>query len=50
MKIDEAWHAKNKMPKNPTIQQRVAWHIDHSKHCKCQEIPPKIKVLIDSGK
>jgi hypothetical protein len=26
-KINSEWHAKNKMPKNPTFEQRVKWHL-----------------------
>ena len=39
MKINKEWHLKNKMPKNPTIEQRVKWHLAHEKQCKCRPIP-----------
>lgn len=44
MKINAAWHKKNLMPKNPTLEQRIKWHINHAKHCGCREIPPKLKL------
>jgi hypothetical protein len=42
MKINKEWHLKNVMPKNPTIEQRIKWHIEHARKCKCREIPPKL--------
>jgi len=30
------------MPKNPTIEQRIKWHLEHIKNCKCRPIPEKI--------
>lgn len=39
MKINKEWHLKNKMPKNPTLKQRIEWHTEHQKHCKCRPIP-----------
>lgn len=37
------WHLANKMPKNPTLEERVNWHIEHAKNCACREMPAKIK-------
>jgi hypothetical protein len=42
MKINKEWHLKNLMPKNPTIEQRIKWHIEHSHECQCRNIPPKL--------
>jgi hypothetical protein len=42
MKINAAWHAKHPMPKNPTVAQRMKWHVAHAKHCGCRPIPPKL--------
>ena len=36
-------HKKNKMPKNSTIEQRIEWHLEHQKNCKCRGIPEKLK-------
>jgi hypothetical protein len=31
------------MPKNATFEQRVAWHLEHLKHCSCRrELPKKL--------
>lgn len=40
-KINADWHLKNKMPKNAGFEQRVEWHREHQKHCKCREGFPK---------
>ena len=40
--IDREWHEKNRMPKNPTVEQRVQWHLEHGKHCACRPIPAKL--------
>jgi len=43
MKINGAWHKKNKMPKNATLVQRIKWHIEHHENCNCREIPLSIQ-------
>jgi hypothetical protein len=45
--INAEWHKKHKMPKNPTVEQRIAWHIEHQKHCKCRPIPEKLRKEIE---
>jgi hypothetical protein len=50
MKINKEWHVKNPMPKNPTLEQRINWHIEHSKNCSCREMPPVIKKEIQKRK
>jgi hypothetical protein len=42
MKINEVWHKANPMPKNPILEQRVAWHLEHREKCGCREIPDPI--------
>lgn len=45
MKLNKAWHSKHKMPKNATIDQRIAWHTEHLKHCQCRgDYPEKLKI------
>ncbi|MFI5129153.1 MAG: hypothetical protein ACHQFX_04150 [Chitinophagales bacterium] len=43
MKLNKEWHLAHPMPKNPTEEQRIEWHIEHAKHCQCRKIPPKVK-------
>jgi len=42
MNINKDWHIANKMPKNPTLDQRIAWHLAHAKHCTCRKLEGKI--------
>jgi hypothetical protein len=41
--INAVWHKSHPMPKNPTLEQRITWHIEHAKHCSCREIPAKLR-------
>ncbi len=51
MSINKEWHLANKMPINPTKEERLNWHLKHSKKCNCREMPESIKQeLINSGK
>ncbi len=36
--INAEWHARHKMPKNPTTDQRMKWHLEHARHCGCRPI------------
>ena len=47
MKLNKEWHLKNRMPKNPTLDERIQWHIEHSKNCSCREMPESIKTEIE---
>lgn len=31
------------MPRNPSLDQRIAWHVAHAKACGCRPIAGKIK-------
>jgi hypothetical protein len=37
--INAAWHRAHPMPKNPTLEQRVQWHLAHAAACSCRELP-----------
>lgn len=41
-KLNAAWHLKNKMPKNPSLDQRIEWHLAHAKNCQCRPLHGKI--------
>jgi hypothetical protein len=43
MKLNADWHKKNKMPKNPSFEQRVKWNKEHAKYCACRPISEKLK-------
>jgi len=41
-KLNREWHLSHRMPKNPTLEQRLEWHLEHAKNCKCRPITGKI--------
>lgn len=36
------WHLAHRMPKNATLEQRIAWHKEHVKNCNCRPMPRKL--------
>jgi hypothetical protein len=38
MKLNREWHKSHRMPKNPTQEQRISWHIEHTKNCSCRKM------------
>ncbi len=41
-KLNREWHLAHRMPLNATIEQRIAWHVEHSRHCACRPLPAKL--------
>ena len=47
-KINAEWHELHPMPKKPTLDQRVAWHLEHQKHCECRrDLPASIRAELE---
>jgi hypothetical protein len=42
MKVNTIWHLSHPMPKNPKVEQRMHWHLEHVQHCACRGIPAKL--------
>jgi hypothetical protein len=42
-KMNKEWHEKHPMPKNPSLEERIDWHVQHSKKCGCREIPLSVR-------
>lgn len=42
MALNAKWHKNHVMPKNPTPEQRLAWHAAHAAHCDCRKPPPAL--------
>lgn len=42
-KLNRAWHLAHRMPANATLEQRIEWHLEHARVCKCREMPETIK-------
>ena len=49
-RINKQWHDANRMPKNPSVEQRIQWHVQHAQSCVCRPIPPKLQEIIDKRK
>ena len=43
LRLNKEWHLAHLMPKNPSIKDRIEWHLEHTKNCGCREIPEKLK-------
>jgi hypothetical protein len=41
-KLNAAWHRRNVMPKRPTLDERLRWHVAHARLCGCREIPRSV--------
>lgn len=48
--LNKEWHLKHRMPAKATLEQRIAWHLEHAKHCSCRDIPEKLKEEIKKRK
>ena len=47
--MNKDWHAKNSMPKNATMEQRLRWHKEHAPACGCRPIPPSLRGAIEKS-
>jgi len=48
-KLNADWHRAHRMPKNPTLEQRLAWHKEHSQNCQCRPLPPNLVAEIHAA-
>jgi hypothetical protein len=37
-RINRKWHEAHRMPPNASEDERIAWHLDHARHCGCRRI------------
>jgi hypothetical protein len=47
--LNKDWHARNRMPINASLAQRVAWHRAHARACGCRPMPAMIAEAIEAG-
>src|SRR5688500_10374037 len=47
--MNKEWHQRHVMPKNATLDERIAWHREHQKRCACRPIPPKLREQMGAG-
>lgn len=38
-KLNREWHKTHPMPTYATEPERLAWHLEHAKHCACEPMP-----------
>ncbi|MBS3060982.1 MAG: hypothetical protein J4215_00190 [Candidatus Diapherotrites archaeon] len=50
MSVNKEWHQSHRMPSNPSLDQRMAWHQEHVQNCSCAPIPEKLKQEIKNQK
>jgi hypothetical protein len=41
--LNPEWHKLHRMPKNPTLDQRVEWHVAHMAHCACRKPTGRVR-------
>ncbi|MDD4319339.1 MAG: hypothetical protein PHW10_03380 [Candidatus Peribacteraceae bacterium] len=42
--INKEWHLAHRMPEKASMDQRIHWHVEHRKHCRCRpEIPLRVR-------
>lgn len=41
-RVNREWHAIHKMPKHPSFEERMHWHLQHAANCGCRPIPKKL--------
>jgi len=41
-RTNKLWHEHNRMPVRATLDERIAWHRAHAKHCACRPMPAGI--------
>jgi hypothetical protein len=47
VKVNAVWHDAHPMPKGATLDQRIAWHVEHAKSCGCRDVPSGIKAEME---
>jgi hypothetical protein len=40
--LNKEWRLAHPMPRKPTLDQRIEWHLQHRAFCACRAIPPRL--------
>jgi len=48
MAINATWHARHPMPRKASGAERLHWHLEHQKNCRCRPIPPSLQRRIEA--
>jgi hypothetical protein len=41
--MNAAWHRAHPMPRNATLDQRIAFHSAHARNCACPPMPEEVR-------
>jgi len=41
-RLNREWHEAHRMPKNPSLEERIEWHFAHANACACRPIPASV--------
>lgn len=45
--LNREWHETHRMPDKATLDQRIAWHVEHAAQCGCRDMPASIRAEVD---
>lgn len=48
--VNAEWHKAHRMPRNPTLEQRIEWHLEHREVCGCRPPPEGLVEELDRRK
>ncbi len=37
--MNREWHKQHEMPRGATAEERIEWHLEHTKNCACRPFP-----------
>jgi hypothetical protein len=40
--MNREWHKQHRMPTTATEQQRLQWHLEHTRNCSCRPFPESL--------
>jgi hypothetical protein len=46
--MNAEWHQQNRMPRNASREQRLAWHRAHQLACACRSVPASLRAQLDA--
>lgn len=41
--LNRAWHDEHRLDPKASMDERLAWHVEHAKLCGCRDMPQSIK-------
>jgi len=46
--MNKDWHAKNRIPKNARLAQRIRWQEEHAAVCACRPVSASVRAAIET--